>query len=156
MLSGALWIEGLAPTGKAPGALGAYRTVNVEGMMARWATGLSAQEIDDLVSESARLVPAYCGRCDPQFTQTGLLRAPTGVMKDYGQYRETGIDWYDPSLIRSPVLIIVGDLDVETTPAQGQRLFARLDHAPNKQISIVPQGTTRCCWKSIAISSTPG
>lgn len=142
VLSGALWIEGLVPTGKTPEALGAYRSVNVEGMMARWATGLSAQEIDDLVSESARL--RWCQHtagCDPQFTQTGLLRAPTGVMKDYGQYRETGIDWYDPSLIRSPVLIIVGDLDVETTPAQGQRLFARLDHAPNKQISIVPQGT---------------
>lgn len=141
-LSGALWIEGLAPTGKPASTLGAYRTVSVEAMMTRWATGLDAHEINNLVRETERL--RWCqhtASCDPTFEDTGLLRAPTGVMKDYSQCRETGADWYDPSLIRSPVLIIVGDRDVETTPAQGQRLFERLTHAQTKQITVIGQGT---------------
>lgn len=142
VLSGALWIEGLAPTGKQATSLGAYRTVDVEAMMSRWATGLDGQEIDDIVSEQARR--RWCqhtASCDPTFNKTGLLRAPTGVMKDYSQCREAGADWYDPSLIRSPVLIIVGHLDVETTPAQGQRLFERLTHAQTKQMTVIGQGT---------------
>ena len=142
VLSGALWIEGLEPTGKRGNALGAYRTVDVENMMRRWATGLNAREIDDMISEQARR--RWCqhtASCDPRFDETGFLRAPTGVMKDYSQCRETGADWYDPSLIRSPVLIIVGDRDVETTPAQGQRLFERLTHAPSKEITVIGQGT---------------
>ena len=142
VLSGALWIEGLVPTGKQATSLGAYRTVDVEAMMSRWATGLDGQEIDDIVSEQARR--RWCqhtASCDPTFNKTGLLRAPTGVMKDYSQCREAGADWYDPSLIRSPVLIIVGHLDVETTPAQGQRLFERLTHAQTKQMTVIGQGT---------------
>ena len=142
VLSGALWIEGLAPTGKQATSLGAYRTVDVEAMMSRWATGLDGQEIDDIVSEQARR--RWCqhtASCDPTFNKTGLLRAPTGVMKDYSQCREAGADWYDPSLIRSPVLIIVGHLDAETTPAQGQRLFERLTHAQTKQMTVIGQGT---------------
>ena len=135
-------IEGLVPTGKQATSLGAYRTVDVEAMMSRWATGLDRQEIDDIVSEQARR--RWCqhtASCDPTFNKTGLLRAPTGVMKDYSQCREAGADWYDPSLIRSPVLIIVGHLDVETTPAQGQRLFERLTHAQTKQMTVIGQGT---------------
>ena len=142
VLSGALWIEGLAPTGKPASSLGAYRTVTVEAMMSRWATGLDTQEIDNIVSEPER--QRWCqhtANCDPRFSETGLLRAPTGVMKDYSQCRESSTDWYDPSLIRSPVLIIVGDLDIETTPAQGQRLFERLTHAQTKQITVIGQGT---------------
>jgi len=142
VLSGALWIEELAPTGKPATALGAYRTVDVDAMMSRWATGLATQEIDNIVSEQERR--RWCQQtagCDPTFQETGLLRAPTGVIKDYSQCRETGADWYDPALIRSPVLIIVGDLDVETTPAQGQRLFDRLTGAQTKQITVIGQGT---------------
>ena len=79
---GALWIEGLVPTGKQATSLGAYRTVDVEAMMSRWAgvTGLDRQEIDDIVSEQARR--RWCqhtASCDPTFNKRGSLRAPTGV-----------------------------------------------------------------------------
>lgn len=142
VLSGALWIEDLPPTGKPTDNLGAYRTVDVDSMMTRWAAGLDPGDIDGLVSVEER--KRWCEQtasCDPTFEQTGLLRAPTGVMKDYAHCRESGEDWYDPEMIRSPVQIVVGEWDIETTPVQGQRLFARLTNAANKQITVIGRGT---------------
>ena len=55
--------------------------------------------------------------------------------------RDTGEDWYDPSLIVAPVQIVVGELDQETTPAQGQQLFSRLIAAKTKQLTVIGQGT---------------
>ena len=40
-----------------------------------------------------------------------------------------------------PVQIVVGELDLETTPAQGQQLFSRLTAATVKQLSVIGQGT---------------
>lgn len=142
VLSGALWIEGLAPTGAPQENLGAYRTVDAESMMRRWSTGLQQHEIEGIVSEDDRR--RWCQHtvsCDPTSAQTGLLRAPTGVMQDYVHCRESGEDWYDPSQILVPVQIVVGELDQETTPAQGQQLFSRLTAAATKQLSVIGQGT---------------
>ena len=142
VLSGALWIEGLAPTGAPQENLGAYRTVDAESMMRRWSTGLQQHEIERIVSEDDRR--RWCQHtvsCDPTSAQTGLLRAPTGVMQDYVHCRESGEDWYDPSQILVPVQIVVGELDQETTPAQGQQLFSRLTAAATKQLSVIGQGT---------------
>lgn len=142
VLSGALWLEGLSPTGKVAGNLGAYRTVDVDSMMSRWAAGLDTQAIDRVVSAQER--QRWCestAACDPTYQQTGLLRAPTGVMKDYMHCRESGEDWYNPELICSPVQIVVGEWDIETTPAQGHRLFDRLTNTVSKQISVIGQGT---------------
>ena len=142
VLHGALWLEGLAPTGQTADNIGAYRTVDAASMMTRWAIGLEANDINRVVSEEARL--GWCEQtvaCDPQHASTGLLRAPTGVMKDYAQCRESGADWYDPALIQAPVQIVVGAWDAETTPAQGQRLFERLTHAVTKQMTVIGDGT---------------
>ncbi|MEC8620248.1 MAG: alpha/beta fold hydrolase [Pseudomonadota bacterium] len=142
VLHGALWIEGLAPTGDPVSRLGAYRTVDPASMMTRWSIGLDSSDIDRVVSEQERL--RWCEQtagCDPRYLSTGLLRAPTGVMKDYLQFRESGLDWYDPSLVCVPVQIVVGAWDAETTPAQGQRLFERLTHATTKQMTLIGEGT---------------
>ena len=132
----------MAPTGAPQENLGAYRTVDAKSMMRRWSTGLQQHEIERIISEDDRR--NWCQHtvsCDPTATQTGLLRAPTGVMQDYVRCRETGKDWYDPSQILAPVQIVVGELDQETTPAQGQQLFARLSAAKTKQLTVIGQGT---------------
>ena len=142
VLYGALWIEGLAPTGDSLGRIGAYRTVDPASMMTRWSFGLDSSDINRVVSDQERL--RWCEQtasCDPQYASTGFLRAPTGVIKDFAQCRESGLDWYDPSLVLAPVQIVVGAWDAETTPAQGQRLFERLTHAPTKQMTIIGEGT---------------
>ena len=57
--------------------------------MRRWSTGLQQHEIERIVSENDRR--SWCQHtvsCDPTAAQTGLLRAPTGVMQDYVHCRE--------------------------------------------------------------------
>lgn len=142
VLHGALWLQGMpGMTAQLP-QLGAYRSVDVESMNKRWSTGLDAATLNNIVSENARR--AWCehtARCDPSFAQTGVLRAPCGVIKDYQHCMQSGEDWYDPSRIAAPVLIVTGELDEETTPDQGRRLFARLTSAAYKQLTIIGQGT---------------
>ena len=142
VLYGPLWLEGMTPTGNTMDNLGAYRTVDAASMMARWAIGLEKHEIDEIVSENQR--KHWCEQtasCDPTFARTGELRAPTGVMRDYLRCRESGSQWYDPALINSPVQIVVGEWDAETTPAQGEQLFSRLAQAATKQMTVIGQGT---------------
>ena len=142
VLSGALWLEGLPLTESLKDNLGAYRTVDVESMMQRWAAGLTQNELDQIVSAQDRL--KWCQQtlaCDPKSAETGLLRAPTGVIEDYMRVRNSGEDWYDPGQITASVLIVVGELDEETTPAQGQQLFTRLTAAATKELCVIGQGT---------------
>lgn len=144
VLSGALWVE----QGNSPRAIvanpGAYRTVDADSAMARWATGLSQPEIDAIVP--AERVRAWCEavvQCDPRANDTTppLLRAPTGVMKDYMACAASGEPWYQPGLITAPTQIVVGELDRETTPEQCQKVFAQLTRAPEKRLTIVGGGT---------------
>ena len=75
------------------------------------------------------------------FETNGFLRAPTGVVKDFAAFSQSGDAWYDPGLIRCPVQIAVGELDQETTPLQGHQVFAKLVNAKSKQLTVIGQGT---------------
>ncbi|MBL6689033.1 MAG: alpha/beta hydrolase [Pseudomonadales bacterium] len=79
--------------------------------------------------------------CDPEGTETGVLRAPTGVQKDFLHCSTSGEPWYDPSLIQAPTQIVVGALDRETTPAQGSEVFQRLTGAAEKRMTVIGGGT---------------
>jgi len=80
---------------------------------------------------------------DPDYdaTQHAFLRAPTGVRADYEHCALTGADWYEPELIQAPTLIVVGDLDIETTPEQGRKVFNRLTQAHSRQFTLIGGGT---------------
>lgn len=142
VLSGALWVEKGATPRTVSAAPGAYRTVDAASMAKRWAIGLSQDEIDTLVP-SAR-VSRWCSDTvlvDPDGDKTGLLRAPTGVLKDFMYYSETGEPWYEPKEILAPTQIVVGELDRETTPEQGRKIFEQLGNAREKRMTIIGQGT---------------
>ena len=110
--------------------------------MQRWAAGLTQHELDQIVSAQDRL--KWCQQtlaCDPKSAETGVLRAPTGVIEDYMRVRNSGEDWYDPGQITASVLVVVGELDEETTSAQGQQLFTRLTAAATKELCVIGQCT---------------
>ncbi len=142
VLSGALWVEkGETPqTTKAD--LGAYRTVDAASMAKRWAIGLSQDEIDALVPPAR--VSRWCSDTvlvDPTGDTSGLLRAPTGVLKDFMHFSATGQPWYEPSKILAPTQIVVGELDRETTPQQGRKIFDQLGNVREKRMTVIGQGT---------------
>ncbi|MDA0978058.1 MAG: alpha/beta fold hydrolase [Proteobacteria bacterium] len=142
VLSGALWVEqDIASTPDRPEP-GSYRTVDVEAVLKRWSTGLSAEAFAQIIPpDRARQWAEAVVGSDPAFETLGVLRAPTGVIKDYLHCAATGEPWYDPGLITCPVQIVVGELDVETTPEQGQKIFALLQATPEKRITVIGHGT---------------
>ena len=142
VLCGALWVEKIEPESLASASPGAYRGVTVQAAFERWQAGLESQEINALVSEDVRR--RWCEHTitsDPDFHIIGELRAPSGVTKDFIQVARTGEPWYDPGLIQSPVQIVVGEQDQETTPAQGQAVFGRLTSAEEKRLTVLGGGT---------------
>lgn len=99
-------------------------------------------EINALVSADVRR--QWCEDVigsDPISGDTGQLRAPTGVLKDFRHCAATGEPWYHPEAIKAPVQIVVGELDRETTPAQCQEVFNRLTSAETKRMTIIGSGT---------------
>lgn len=142
VLSGALWVEKSDKPAAVPAGPGAYRTVDVEGILKRWSIGLDEQAFSEVVPpERARTWAEDVVKCDPDFESLGVLRAPTGVMKDFLHYAATGESWYDPAKIQCPVQVVVGELDRETTPAQGQQVFSQLTGSPDKRFTMIGGGT---------------
>lgn len=144
VLYGALWVTTGATTGLAPEKLGAYRTVDAQAASTRWIQGLSQAEIDSIAPLSR--VEHWCNTAinsDPRAgeTQPPLLRAPTGVIKDFMHYSASAEPWYAPQKILAPTLIVVGEWDRETTPEQCQTVFSQLDNVPLKRMTIIGGGT---------------
>ena len=144
VLSGALWVEKGSTARAIPLITGAYRTLNADSAMERWATGLSAREFEAIVPYSrARQWCDDVVRSDPttEDPDQGILKAPTGVIKDFIHCTTTGTHWYDPSLITAPTQIVVGELDKETTPEQSRAVFSRLTSAAEKRLTTIGAGT---------------
>lgn len=144
VLSGALWVEkGNEPRSIASNP-GAYRMVDVESAMSRWAIGRTDEEIDAIVPRERRL--AWCEHVIGSDPESGKfdppqMKAPAGVVKDFMHYAATGEPWYAPEKIQAPTQIVVAELDRETTPGQGREVFKRLTNAAEKRMTVIGNGT---------------
>ncbi|MDB9879242.1 alpha/beta hydrolase [Pseudomonadales bacterium] len=144
VLYGALWVTAGATSGLVPATLGSYRTVDAQAASTRWVQGLSQAEIDSIAPLSR--IKHWCATAinsDPRAgeTEPPVLRAPTGVIKDFMHYSASAEPWYAPQKILAPTLIVVGEWDRETTPEQCQTVFSQLDNVPLKRLSIIGGGT---------------
>ena len=142
VLTGALWVEKAEVPNSGNAELGSYRTVDAVTMEKRWAMGLSKNEIEAIVPPA--VVSRWCSEAvlsDPLGEKSGLLRAPTGVIQDFIHHSVSGEPWYQPSEILAPTQIVVGELDAETTPDQGKKIFEQLDNATEKSVTVVGGGT---------------
>ena len=142
VLSGPLWVEKGATPRTISADIGAYRTVDAATMAKRWAIGLSEDEINALVPPAR--VTRWCSDAvfaDPMGNKSGLLRAPTGVLKDFMRYSLTGEPWYQPMAIQAPTQVVVGELDRETTPEQATKVFQQLGNAREKRMTVIGSGT---------------
>jgi len=77
---------------------------------------------------------------DPAQGSPARVRVPYGPMADIERIHN-GADLYDPGEIRVPTLIVFGEWDTVTTAEDALRLFGRLTHAPERQLTILDSGT---------------
>jgi pimeloyl-ACP methyl ester carboxylesterase len=70
-----------------------------------------------------------------------FVRAPNGVLKDMAESWAAGKATYEPSAIRAPTLLVVGEWDRTTPPAMAQELFKQLAAAKYRRLEILPEGS---------------
>jgi pimeloyl-ACP methyl ester carboxylesterase len=139
-----IWVrEGASPL--APeGSLGAYRTVAREAARARWLAGVPEALRDGFLpggwfeawwQANMEADPVGAASSPP------VVRAPNGVLRDSALFWARGRPYYDPASIRVPVLLTVGEWDVDTPPSMSLALFEQLSAAPAKRLVLIGEGT---------------
>jgi alpha-beta hydrolase superfamily lysophospholipase len=68
------------------------------------------------------------------------VRAPNGLLVDAFNYWEADTRYYDPSTIRAPTLLVVGNWDVDTPADMAQAILTRLG-SREKRLVIIGEAT---------------
>ena len=123
------------------GPLGAYRTVDREATQKRRQNGLSLEQaIQVMPPDWFDMWWEATTAADPD-AAPGTIRAPNGVVQDSLDYWNVGKPLYDPGKVTAPVLVGVGEWDLDTKPDLAINLFALLTRAAWKRLTIVSGGT---------------
>jgi pimeloyl-ACP methyl ester carboxylesterase len=137
-----LWLRTTPMLIGGDGPLGAYRTVNREGAKKRWLTGVPEDKQAALIPEGwfeAWVKETWA--TDPTAAESGVLRAPNGVIQDVRDYWSAGKPYYDASYVRVPTLLVKAEWDQDTPAYMAQALFAQLTQAPRKRYVEIGEGT---------------
>lgn len=139
-----IWLrDGPSPIA-AGGNPGAYRTVARDAARARWLAGVPEAERDAFLpagwfeawwEANMQADPVGAAESPP------VVRAPNGVLEDSGRYWSAGMPYYDPADIEVPVLLALGEWDVDTPPYMSRALFGELVNAPVKRFVMIGGGT---------------
>lgn len=124
--------------------LGAYRTVTKEAAETRRRSGLTeAQAKDVMPAEWFDAWWAAVLASDPVGARQTppVVRAPNGVVEDGRKYWSAGKAYYDPSGIRVPTLLVVGEWDADTPLYMAQAVFGKLTQAPRRRLVVIGEGT---------------
>ena len=139
-----LWLRRIPGGLRVDGQMGAYRAVTFEAAKQRWLNGVAADRQQDLIQPG---VLESWWKANMEADPVGAtmsppaVRAPNGLLVDAFKYWEADTRYYDPSAIRAPVLMVVGDWDVDTPAYMAQAILARLTSSPTKRLVIVGDGT---------------
>ena len=139
-----LWLRRVPGGLRVNGKMGAYRAVTLEGARQRWLTGVAAETQKALIPDG--VLEAWWAanmEADPVGAKMNppAVRAPNGLLVDAFKYWEADTRYYDPAAIRAPVLMVVGDWDVDTPAYMAQALLARLTQSPEKRLVIIAGAT---------------
>ena len=139
-----LWLRRIPGGLRVSGPMGAYRTVTLEAAKQRWLTGVAHDRQEDLIPPGV-LESWWAANmaADPVGAKASppCVRAPNGLLVDGFKYWEADASYYDPAAIGAPVLMVVGDWDVDTPVYMAQAILARLTASPRKRLVVIGEGT---------------
>lgn len=124
------------------GPLGAYRMVTKDAAKTRWLNGVPEDKKADLIPRG--WFEAWSNATwatDPKSSESGMLRAPNGVLEDLRNYWLAEKPYYDPSKITAPTFLVVAEWDQDTPPYMAQALFGKLTAAKSKRLVLIGEGT---------------
>jgi pimeloyl-ACP methyl ester carboxylesterase len=123
--------------------LGAYRFATGAANQARWDGEIPVEDksqyreqgvVDAFNAEALATDPTSGTRSPPS------LRAPNGVLED-SFLQATGRRIWNASSIYVPTLVIAGEFDTWSYPADREGLLRDLSHAPVKRSVLIPEAT---------------
>ena len=138
-----LWLRRIPGGLRVDGQMGAYRMVTFEAAKQRWLNGVPPDRQQDLIPPG--VLEAWWKanmEADPIGAKMTppAVRAPNGLLVDAFKYWEADTRYYDPAAIRVPVMIVVGDWDVDTPAYMAEAILTRLG-SREKRLVIVGEGT---------------
>jgi pimeloyl-ACP methyl ester carboxylesterase len=135
------WIR-KAPTTSSPAPLGAYQAWTMEQARSRLQAGAPKEKGQQLMPAawfeawSAAVLatdPAGAKQTPP------VVRTPTGTVQDTQEYWFAGKSLWEPSEIKAPTLIVLGEWDGFVATAQ--TIFGKLSNAPYKRLVQIGEGS---------------
>jgi len=134
----------LTATPTPPTPFGNYRTFDRAGARSRVLNGVPDSRAEE-IHPSAWFERWWAFNL--QYDREGarreppVVRAPSGVSRDYAEYWAKGQPTWTPDKITARTLVIVGEWDRNTPPALAKAVHAKLTHASTRELVILPEGT---------------
>jgi pimeloyl-ACP methyl ester carboxylesterase len=133
-----------APSTGSQAPLGAYQAWTMEQAKSRLQNGAPEDKKRDLMPAAwFEMWSAAALATDPVGAKEKppVVRTPNGTVQDTREYWLAGKPLWDPSGIKAPTLIVVGEWDAGTPIAGAQAVFGKLSNAPYKRLVQIGQGT---------------
>jgi pimeloyl-ACP methyl ester carboxylesterase len=133
-----------APATGSQAPLGAYQTWTMEQARRDLQNGAPEEKKNDLMPAAwFEAWSAAALATDPVgATQTPpVVRTPNGSVQDTREYWMTGKPLWEPSEIKAPTLIVVGEWDALTPVTGAQAIFGKLTNTHYKRLVQIGEGT---------------
>jgi pimeloyl-ACP methyl ester carboxylesterase len=138
------WISEAPSTSSGQAPLGAYQTWTMEQASSRLQNGAPEEKKKDLMpaawfeawsAATLAIDPVGAKQTPP------VVRTPNGSVQDTREYWMAGRPLWDPSEIKAPTLIVVGEWDAGTPIAGAQAVFGKLTNTHYKRLVQIGEGT---------------
>ena len=136
------WIREAPSTSSGEAPLGAYQTWTIDQARSRLQNGAPEEKKKDLMpaawfeawsAATLAIDPVGAKQTPP------VVRTPNGAVQDTREYWMAGKPLWEPSEVKAPTLIVVGEWDALVTGAQA--VFGQLNNAPYKRLVQIGEGT---------------
>ncbi|WP_173977840.1 alpha/beta hydrolase [Magnetospirillum sp. UT-4] len=131
------WLRDDVAAADAP-KLGAWRAVKLDGLRERWLREVPEKERRDLIPQG--WMTAWLAALGTR-AEDGALKVPNGAVADTLASWAAGKPWWNPERVSAPTLVVQGEWDMETPPAMGLSVFARLTGAPVRRYVMIGEAT---------------
>ncbi|MGE3537544.1 MAG: alpha/beta hydrolase [Candidatus Tectimicrobiota bacterium] len=138
------WTREAPSTSSGQAPLGAYQTWTMEQARRNLQNGAPEAKKKDLMPAAwFEAWSAAALATDPGGAKETppVVRTPNGTVQDTREYWMAGRPLWDPSEIKAPTFIVVGEWDAATPMAGAQAVFGQLTNAPSKRLVQIGEGT---------------
>lgn len=138
------WLSDLPIPLDAGGQLQAHRVVNASAARTRWISAAPEDKRESLIPEGgfeAWLENTVASEPDEALRAKQSFVASNGPIADVREYWSVGKPLYEPADIEVPLLLVLGEWDIDVPPEAGMVYFKRAVKAPFKRLVTLGEAT---------------